>query len=141
MHWLMSSPHSDSLFSASTAMSALHSPKHLHHCSSHEAQDDVYPPKSSPEQPSQTFHPSLIPLPAGILGSAAGGSHYSGAKVYHRKSDVERASSGARDHHVELTEKRRQVLEDLKDVSNDEILQFMHLSAETSRRDIFFSLS
>ena len=107
---------SQSINSTHTSMSTLHSRAHPHHCSSHDGHDDVYTPPPSPELPSQTFHPSLIPLPAGIIGSAAGGSHYSGAKVYHRKSDVERASAGARDHLIELNEVQKQVLEDLKEV-------------------------
>lgn len=67
------------------------------------------------ELPSQTFHPSLVPRPGGLLGSAAGGTHYSGAKVHHRRSDIQRAS-GSIDS-SDLGEQRKQVLKDLQEVN------------------------
>ena len=67
-----------------------------------------------PSPPTQVFHPSLVPKPSGIIGSAAGGSHYSGAKVHHRRTDVQRASSGG--HIPEVTQHRQQLLNDLKEV-------------------------
>ena len=72
----------------------------------------------SPSPPSQTFHPALVPTPiAGLVGVAAGGSHYSGAKIHHRRSDVQRASFGGNVvQHIELDEQRTRILDDLKEV-------------------------
>lgn len=54
-------------------------------------------------------------MPQGILSTAAGGAHYSGAKTHHRPSDMQRASlSGSRD--MELSEGHQRVLTDLKEV-------------------------
>lgn len=72
-----------------------------------------------PSPPSQTFHPSLLssPIPSeGLFGSAAAGAHYSGAKVAHRRSDMQRASFGTGSSGVELDDRRRQVVNDLKEV-------------------------
>jgi len=84
-------------------------------------------PPSSPTRrnhphpsPTQVFHPasSIIPtvvLP-NLLGSAAGGTHYSGAKVRQRRSDVRRASLGSGSRTVELDEQRSRLLDDLKEL-------------------------
>ncbi|EJD05908.1 uncharacterized protein FOMMEDRAFT_18137 [Fomitiporia mediterranea MF3/22] len=66
------------------------------------------------DQPTQVFHPSFVPKPSGILGSAASGAHYSGAKVHHRRSDVQRAS-GSRDP-SELTESHQRIISDLSEL-------------------------
>ena len=69
----------------------------------------------SGDLPSQTFHPNYIPLPQGILSTAAGGAHYSGAKTHHRRSDIQRASaSGSRD--SELSAGHQRILDDLCEV-------------------------
>ncbi|KAH8117428.1 hypothetical protein DFH11DRAFT_1687433 [Phellopilus nigrolimitatus] len=68
-------------------------PMHLHHTSTR-ASSSPDRHSRSPSPPSLTFHPSIVPKPTGIIGSAASGAHYSGAKVQHRRSDVQRASFG-----------------------------------------------
>lgn len=76
--------------------------------------------RRSSSPPTQTFHPSKgpsIPTPT-LLGSAAAGAHYSGAKVDHRKEDIARANYTSPGLDVELEGKRKVVWEDLKEVSN-----------------------
>ena len=67
------------------------------------------------DQPTQVFHPSFVSKPSGgLFGSAASGAHYSGAKVHHRRTDIQRAS-GSREPQ-ELSEGHKRVLDDLKEV-------------------------
>lgn len=80
------------------------------------------PPSSPPDGPvpTQTFHPNSglvpkIPTPA-LFGSVAGGAHYSGAKVEHTNSDIARASFSNGGATVELDEKRKLIMDDLKEV-------------------------
>lgn len=82
--------------------------------SSSDSSVELSPPRS-PSPPTQTFHPSLLPKPSGIIGSAAGGAHYSGAKVHHRRTDIQRASSGGNS--LELSERRQRLIDDLKEAS------------------------
>jgi hypothetical protein len=73
----------------------------------------------SPPSPTQIYHPSLfsgrIPTPA-LLESAAGGAHYSGAKIEHDIRRARRSSSGIRSSYVEVKGAHKKVIEDLNEL-------------------------
>lgn len=73
----------------------------------------------SPPSPTQIYHPSLfsghIPTPA-LLESAAGGAHYSGAKIEHDTRRIRRGSSGIRSSYVEVKGAHKKVIEDLNEL-------------------------
>jgi hypothetical protein len=73
----------------------------------------------SPPSPTQTYHPSLfaghIPTPA-LLESAAGGAHYSGAKIEHDIRRLRRGSSGRRSSFLEVKGDHKKVIEDLNEL-------------------------
>ncbi|TDL27435.1 hypothetical protein BD410DRAFT_683936, partial [Rickenella mellea] len=76
-------------------------------------------PSSPSESPTQTFHPALVPNPIptpALLGSAAGGAHYSGAKMHHRHSDIARASFSSGGSPVELEGRRKKVMDDVREL-------------------------
>ncbi|KAI5124532.1 hypothetical protein M0805_003056 [Coniferiporia weirii] len=84
---------------------------------------------TTPFPPSQTFHPSFMPKPSSPIRSVAAGAHYSGAKVHHRRSDVQRASFGSGDSsEAQLSERCTQILDDLDE------LYACHPSPEIFRR-------
>ena len=90
------------------------SPMRLHHSQSRRSTNSNLNVDSSSDQPTQIFHPSFVPKPTGLLGSAASGGHYSGAKVHHRRADIERASNSREP--AEISEGHQRVLDDLKEV-------------------------
>lgn len=74
----------------------------------------------SPPSPTLTYHPSLfsghIPTPA-LLESAAGGAHYSGAKIEHDTRRLRRGSSGRRGSSVlEVKGDHKKVIQDLNEL-------------------------
>ncbi|KAL5533067.1 hypothetical protein ACEPAF_4843 [Sanghuangporus sanghuang] len=80
----------------------------------HHSQSQTSSNSDASDQPTQIFHPSFVPKPSGILGSAASGAHYSGAKVHHRRTDIERASVTRGP--SEISEGHQRVLDDLKEL-------------------------
>jgi len=76
-----------------------------------------------------------IPTPA-LFGSAAGGAHYSGAKVEHTNSDIARASFSNGGASVELDEKRKLIMDDLKELF--ECRPTLDIFNRSWRRDAIF---
>lgn len=84
-----------------------------HRSPSHETPD-------SPPSPTQVYHPSLfpahIPTPALLESAAAGGAHYSGAKIEHDIRRIRRGSLRRGSSYVEVTGAHKKVIEDLNEL-------------------------
>ena len=75
-------------------------------------------PSRSPSPPSQTYHPTILPIPTpALVESVAGGAHYSGIRLDHETQlKHRRRSSDAGDLHTELKPSHRRILNDLEEL-------------------------
>ena len=83
--------------------------------------ENYHHPSSSfsrtPSPPSQTYHPSILSMPStpALVESAAGGAHYSGAKVDSEMLLKRRRNSSFKQH-AEIKHYHQRILEDLTEL-------------------------